>query len=339
MSDQRHGSEGSLITYRSQASSEGSDQGQVSPRNSESRDESPKAEEERQGVQQTPASSPEFSPSSPIRSPRSQRVRFKSNAGFDYDESRSESTEEKRTEGEKSKRREVPHRPSTPFEHGSTDIADVPTSERTTEAEEPPEKQESIGKKAEHEAEAVTEEVEETTRDRFRAGVKNFKEKTSKFLVKLGRDEHGGDPLHPAVYHEDWGGGGQAPLSDVTDNKHKTEEEKRRHHATSSSEAGRLVRELNQDQSAHRRKSRGKPYPHEGTDVQDGEGTGLDSGLRYRSGGGGVLSQLMKLNNPQQQQEEGGGRSSSDTSTPETPGTTTPSGAATPRDYGNTQSS
>ena len=334
MSDQRHGSEGSLITYRSQASYEGSDQGQgqISPQNTETQDESPKGEGDRQDSQQTPASSPEISPASPVRSPRNQRVRFKSNAGFEYyDESCSESTEEKRTEGEKAKRREVPHRPSTPFEHGSTDIADVPTSERTTEAEEPPEKQESIGKNAEHEAEAAAEEVGETTRDRFRAGFKNFKEKTSKFLVKLGRDEHGGDDLHPAVYHEDWGGGGQPPLSDVTDNKHKTEEDKRRHHATSNSEAGRLVRELNQDQSSHRRKTRGKPYPHEGSDVQDGEGTGLESGLRYRSGGGGVLSQLMKLNNPQQQQGGGESRSSSDTSTPGTPGTTTPSGAATPR--------
>lgn len=332
MSGQRHGSEGSLITYHSQTSSEGDNQGQISPQNSETRDDSPKEKEEgeRQDAQQAPASSPDISPSSPIRSPRSQRVRFKSNAGFDYEESRSESTEEKRTEGEKSKRREVPHRPSTPFEHGSTDIADVPPPERTTEAQEPPEKPESIGKKAEHEAEAAAEQVEETTRDRFRASVKNLKEKTSKFLVKLGREEHGGDDLNPAIYHEDWGGGGQAPLSDVTDNKHKTEEEKRKHHATSNSEAGRLVRELNQDQSAHRRKSRGKPYPLEGSDVQEGEGTGLESGLRYRSGGGGVLSQLMKLNNPQQQQDGGGSRSSSDTSTPGTPGGT-PSGAATPR--------
>src|SRR5699024_3311811 len=98
------------------------------------------------------------SPQHPTRSPRGQRVRFKSSAGFQQNPPRSLSTEDERTEAEKTQRNQQPHRPSTPFEHGSTDIADIPLSQRTTEAEEPQQK-ESMGKKAEHE---IEDEAEET---------------------------------------------------------------------------------------------------------------------------------------------------------------------------------
>lgn len=332
MSEQRHGSEGSLLSYHS-AGSEGRSneerhQGQGMVKQEVQRSHSqekedietqssvPKPEEKQRDNHQQPPPSPE---SPPTKSPRGQRVRFKSNAGFQHSLPRSPPTaDDEYKEAEKSKQHEQPHRPSTPFEHGSTDIAEVPLSQRTTEAEEP--QRESIGKRAEHEVEGEAEEVEQTTKDRFKDIVDLVKKKTTKFLALLGRDEHGGDDLHPGVYHSDWAGGGEAPLSDVTDDKHKSEDEKRKHQATANSEAHRLVRELNQDQSGHRRKARGKPYPNQGSDIQDA-GLGLESGLRYRSGGGGVLSQLMKLNNPQQQE---GGRSSSEASTPAASGATTP---------------
>lgn len=340
MSDQRHGSEGSLITFHSHDGSpkhgslQGEEQGQVQQEVQQDvhRDNRPDhlREEEHENEQGPPSPKTPVSPPSG-RSPRSPRVRFKSSLWFDYEDPRTPPSEEKRTEGEQAKRHEQPHRPSTPFEHGSTDIADVPQDQRTSEAAEPQPK-ESLGKKAEDETKEEAEEVEQSIKDRFMNGAHKIKEKTTHLLNVLGRDEHDGDDLHPGVYHADWGGGGEAPLSDVTDNKHKTEEEKRKHQATANSEAHRLVREMNQDQSAHRRKSRGKPYPHQGSETQEGEDLGIDSGLRYRSGGGGVLSQLMKLNNPQQQQQQGGSRSSSEASPAGTPsGTTTPGTPGTPR--------
>lgn len=347
MSD-REGSAGSLLTYRSQPSSEGSPRGgddnipreQGMPKQELRQDETqrqrhPEPEQGEPSSRPTPPSpkpeqqrtrtpSPQFQESySPIqRSPRGQRVRFKSNAGFQQNPPRSPSTEDERTEAEKTKRNEQPHRPSTPFEHGSTDIADIPLSQRTTEAEEPQQK-EIVEKKAEHEIESEAEEAEQSFKDRAKATYDAMKRKTLKFLAMLGREEHGGDDLSPGVYHADWGGGGDVPVSDVTDDKHKSHEEKKKQHANVNSEAHRLVRELNQDQSAHRRNARGKPYPHQGSEIQD-TGSGIESGLRYRSGGGGVLSQLMKLNNPQQDGGRPAGRSSSEASTPVASGTTTP---------------
>lgn len=333
MSD-RKGSTNSLLTYRSQSSSEGSPRGGDDniPREQGVPKQEVRREDEQEDGQPGPSSqhppSPQPaqrtpSPQHPTRSPRGQRVRFKSSAGFQQNPPRSLSTEDERTEAEKTQRNQQPHRPSTPFEHGSTDVADIPLSQRTTEAEaEEPRQKESMGKKAEHEIEDEAEETEQGFKDRMKSTIVAIKRKTAQFMAMLGREEQGGDDLNPGIYHADWGGGGDVPVSEVTDNKHKTDEEKRKQHATANTEAHKLVRELNQDQSAHRRNARGKPYPHQGSEIQD-TGLGIESGLRYRSGGGGVLSQLMKLNNPQ---DQGGlaGRSSSEASTPAASGATTP---------------
>jgi uncharacterized membrane protein YjjP (DUF1212 family) len=122
----------------------------------------------------------------------------------------------------------------------------------------------------------------------------------------LGRPEHEGDDLTSGKYHGDWATGNSVPESDMTDDKHKTDEEKQSQKAHSSSEAHRLVRDLTQDQSSNRRKTRGRPYPHGGKDyVGEEQESALDSGLRYRSGGGGILSQLIKLNGGGQEQQGG----------------------------------
>jgi uncharacterized membrane protein YjjP (DUF1212 family) len=142
---------------------------------------------------------------------------------------------------------------------------------------------------------------------RIRSAADKLKQKAAKFGEVLGRETGGGDDLHPGVYHADWASGSQPPVSDVTDNKHKTDEEKRQHQAQSSSEAHRLVRDLTQSHSGKRRKTRPKPYPHGGMNYIGGEDeSALESGLRYRSGGGGILSQLIKLNGGNQQQAGGG---------------------------------
>ena len=250
-----------------------------------------------------------------------------SNAGFQQDVQRSQMTEEDlHSEAQTSRRHEQPHRPSVPFEHGSTDITDAPLSQRSTEAEPQGPPKESVGKNAEQEAETVAKEAEQTTRERLREGVNRLKQKTARFMTYLGRDEEPGDDLQPSTYHTDWThdeipfphGRGKA-----IDEKEK-DDPKNTQQATANSEAHRLVKEMNQDQSAHRRHAKGKQDSQQGFDIPD-------TGLRGRSssdGGSGVLSQLMKLNNPQQQQ--GDGRTSSEASTPGTPGGTPP-GATTPR--------
>ena len=150
MSD-RKGSAGSLLSYRSQSSTESSLRGgsddtpreQGMPKQEIRQDDQqpqppPEPEQGEPSSRPTPPSpsreehqsrtpSPQYQQTySPIqRSPRSQRVRFKSNAGFQQNPPRSPSSEDERTEAEKTKKHEQPHRPSTPFEHGSADVADI----------------------------------------------------------------------------------------------------------------------------------------------------------------------------------------------------------------------
>ncbi|KAJ5925450.1 hypothetical protein N7454_008089 [Penicillium verhagenii] len=143
------------------------------------------------------------------------------------------------------------------------------------------------------------------TKTRLRSAKLSFKQRASRFGDRLGRPKHGGDDLGSGMYHADWATGSEPPISDVTDDKHKTYEEKRQHQATSSSEAHRLVRDLTQDHSAKRRKARGRHGPGNVTEFVGAEHeSSMDAGLRYRSGGGGVLSQLIKLNGGQQQQQQ-----------------------------------
>jgi uncharacterized membrane protein YjjP (DUF1212 family) len=140
-----------------------------------------------------------------------------------------------------------------------------------------------------------------STMKRWRTVTHNFRQRASAFSDRLGRPPQSeGDDLSAGKHHADWATGGAAALSDMTDDKHKSAEQKRKDQATSSSEAHRLVRDLTQDHSQKRRKGRGKPYPHPDNEFKDEENeTGLDASLRYRSGGGGILSQLIKLNGGQ----------------------------------------
>lgn len=301
MSGQRQGSEGSLISYRSQLSSseEGPESSPGSPQSPERQD-----RDEYQDAQTSQ------------ETPPTPRVHFKSNAESNAELSRRRPTEESlHTEAETSKRNEQPHRPSAPFEHGSTDIADTPLSQRSTAEEHP--SQESVAQKAEE----GIEDAERSLKDRVRDMFTSFKQKTAHAMTQLGRDEEGGDDLHPSMYHTDW----MHDEMSLSGARKEPKEEKK--HGPANSEAHRLVRAMNEDQSGHRRRSRGKPYGYQGFDTKQAS-LGADEGLRFRTGsdsgaGGGVLSQLMRLQNPRQQSPE---RASNEVSTPGTP-----SGAATPR--------
>ncbi|RJE23117.1 hypothetical protein PHISCL_04564 [Aspergillus sclerotialis] len=274
----------------------------------------------------SPQDSEQASPlPSPVTSPVRQRVRFRSDLRQEFEYPYSPGSEDADSENEKVRRLSQPHRPSTPYLH-EKDISETPLGERTTDGEVDGQAKEE--ESLEHKLAPVSRAhaVSRSIRERLRTAHQTIKEKTIKFAERLGRETSGGDDLTHGVYREDWASGG-VPLSDVTDNKHKTDEEKRDHQKESSSEAHRLVRELTQDQSSRRQNARGKPYPHGGQDFPGGQGeSAMDSALRYRQGGGGVLSQLMKLNGPQQgkQRGESGSTSSSDAGTPK-------SGGATPR--------
>ncbi|KAJ6011635.1 hypothetical protein N7451_003047 [Penicillium sp. IBT 35674x] len=184
----------------------------------------------------------------------------------------------------KSRAEDRPHPPGAPYAHQSADIADAPLWEQAQctgqaggiapdekEPDETPEQTQDI--RTILDTFGIN-----TAKTRLRSATSSFKQRASRLGDRLGRPTTGGDDLGSGMYHADWATGSEPPMSDVTDDKHKTYEEKRRHQATSSSEAHRLVRDLTQDHSAKRRKTRG------------------------RHGPGNVTEFLIKLNGGQQQQ-------------------------------------
>lgn len=224
----------------------------------------------------------------------SPRVRFRSTGGLLQNAPRRHF----QVEQELSQREGLPHCPTTPYAHGSEDIADTPLIER---AQQPDPDQNKDTDADKEKVEGPEPQPPQTlnfqcTRNRLRSTKNKFKGRARVFAERMGRPTNEGDDLYSGVHHSDWATGSQPPVSDITDNKHKSEEEKREHQAQSSSEAHRLVRDLTQDHSAKRRKMRPKPYPHGGNDFVGGDDEfSNDEGLRYRSGGGGILSQLIKL--------------------------------------------
>lgn len=247
-------------------------------------------------------------PSREERAPPGPRVRFRSTANLKDEAPRGPPPEDLRAEWDKAQRENLPHRPSMPYSHESADITDTPLRERTQAADHADggAAEEKGTKGKEPQTKQMFPQFPGTlnlqgTKDKWHGAVNSLKERASRFAERLGRPTSGGDDLQPGVYHGEWASGGEVPLSDVTDNKQKTDEEKRQHQGGSSSEAHRLVRDLTQDQSGKRRKTRPRPYPYAGMETVGAEDEGsLESTLRYRSGGGGILSQLIKLNGGQQ---------------------------------------
>ena len=231
----------------------------------------------------------------------SPRVRFRSNADFMQGAQRDQPTEGIREEWDHSQRQGEPHRPTTPYAHGSADITDNPLRDRETQPGQtmgvPGIDAIDHSEKEEDEKKKRRSAEKRSTIEKWRNVTQNWKLKASEFGDRLGRPTSEGDDLSAGKYHADWATGGAAALSDMTDDKHKSVDEKKKDQAASSSDAHRLVRDLTQDHSQNRRKGRGKPYPHPDNEFKDeNTETGLDASLRYRSGGGGILSQLLKLN-------------------------------------------
>jgi uncharacterized membrane protein YjjP (DUF1212 family) len=267
----------------------------------------------------------------------SPRVQFRSNPNFMQHTPHEQPREGLQEEWDHSQRQGEPHRPTTPYAHDSADVTDTSLRDRETQHGQtmgtPGIDTVDHSEKREQGEKKPPTPSQRSTMKRWRDVAQNFRQKASEFGDRLGRPQSEGDDLSAGKYHADWATGGAAALSDVTDDKHKSDEQKKRDQATSSSEAHRLVRDLTQDQSQKRRKGRGKPYPHAGKEFQDEENeTGLGASLRYRSGGGGILSQLMKLNGgqpPGGDQSQSSSQASADTSTTGESGQST--GVTTPR--------
>ncbi|KAJ5644458.1 hypothetical protein N7507_010469 [Penicillium longicatenatum] len=231
------------------------------------------------------------------------RVHFRSSTSFSHNVPR-------QSPHERSGPEDQPHPPAAPYAHQSADIADTALGGQTQSTDQA----EGTVKDEKAPDEPLSEQAQNirtipntfninTAKTRFRSATSSFRQRASRLGNRLGRPTQGGDDLGSGMYHADWATGSEPPMSDVTDDKHKTYEEKRQHQATSSSEAHRLVRDLMQDHSGDRRKTRGRRDPGNATEFVGAENeSSLDSGLRYRSGGGGVLSQLIKLNGGQRQQ-------------------------------------
>jgi uncharacterized membrane protein YjjP (DUF1212 family) len=231
------------------------------------------------------------------------RVHFRSSTSFSHNVPRQSPLERSGPEDQ-------PHPPAAPYAHQSADIAEtalggqiqsIDQAEGTVKDEKAPD--EPLSEQAQNIRTIPNTFNINTAKTRFRSATSSFKQRASRLGDRLGRPTQGGDDLGSGMYHADWATGSEPPMSDVTDDKHKTYEEKRQDQATSSSEAHRLVRDLMQDHSGKRRKTRGRRDPGNATESVGAENeSSLDSGLRYRSGGGGVLSQLIKLNGGQRQQ-------------------------------------
>ncbi|KGO42294.1 protein of unknown function DUF1212 [Penicillium expansum] len=285
--------------------------------------------------QDAPQTSPQDEESSP-------HIRFRSNASFMQGARHDPPAVGLREEWDHAHSLALPHRPTMPYSHESEDITDTSLQDREPQpgetGGEPGVERIDQNKPLEDEKKGDEEKKDEkkepeppeqlSTREKWRAVTKNLRQKASEFGDRLGRPQAEGDDLTSGKYHADWATGGAVALSDMTDDKHKSVEAKKQHQKGTSSEAHRLVRDLTQDHSQKRRKGRGKPYPHAGNEFQDEENeTGADASLRYRSGGGGILSQLIKLQGGQQQGAGGQSRTSTDSSHS---AESAPSGAPTP---------
>ncbi|KAG0159628.1 hypothetical protein PDIDSM_7150 [Penicillium digitatum] len=292
-------------------------------------------------------SSSEVWQDAPQNSPQDEQIsphiRFRSNASFMQGARRDPPAVGLREEWDHAHSQALPHRPSMPYSHESEDITETSLQDREPQPREaggesgieridqnkPPEEGEKKGDEEKEDEKKEPEPTEQrSTREKWRTVTRNLRQKASEFGDRLGRPQAEGDDLTSGRYHADWATGGAVALSDMTDDKHKSVETKKQHQKGISSEAHRLVRDLTQDHSQKRRKGRGKPYPHAGTEFQDEENeTGAEASLRYRSGGGGILSQLIKLQGGQQQDAGGQSRTSTDSSRS---AESVPSGAPTP---------
>ncbi|KXG48585.1 uncharacterized protein PGRI_024550 [Penicillium griseofulvum] len=271
------------------------------------------------------------------------RVRFRSNADFMQKAQHHPPAEGPREEWEHAHSQALAHRPTMPYSHESEDITDTPLQDREphptetegverTDQNKPPEGEKKEDEKQEDEKKGPETPEQRSTREKLRDMTRDFRQKASEFGDRLGRPQTEGDDLSAGKYHADWATGGAVALSDMTDDKHKSVEDKQRHQKGTSNEAHRLVRDLTQDHSQKRRKGRPKPYPHAGIEFEDEENEpGADPNFRYRSGGGGILSQLIKLQGGQQQGAGGQSRTSTDSSRS---AESAPSGAPTPTGAG-----
>ncbi|KAL1856154.1 hypothetical protein Plec18170_004023 [Paecilomyces lecythidis] len=248
-----------------------------------------------------------------IESPRGQRVRFKSIDNGRPDEDTRTLIDRLRVEGQQQQR------PSMPDPATSRDVTDISLNDRAAPEEGNNEEQET----EKYQGEGVPEKTKEYLRNPFKV----MREKGQRLAARMGHTpgHELGDSLTPGHPEQSWAGGGNVPVSDMTDDKHKSDEDRRKDQATSTAEAHRLVRDLCQKQTEDRRKTR--PTAR-GQGTPAGLQTDADSQYRYRKGGGGVLSQLLKLQNLQQGQR---GRYDSDTDIEDLQQSKPSSGTSTPK--------
>lgn len=210
----------------------------------------------------------------------------------------------------------------------SQDVTDTSVNERL-----PP----SEGKEEKGEKDKGEEDKGVTKRAKKFFKVDAARDTARRWATRLGRPQTQGDSLTSAVPHSNWAGEGDVPLSDLTDNRHKSDEDRRRDQRNATSEAHRLVREMTQAHKGRRRRPRlaqpsdsGRSTPAE---------SDAESEVAARMGGGGILSNLLKLHGSGNQSSgDVSGRQDrtrAESTDQESEGTRTPggdsSGAETPR--------
>lgn len=242
------------------------------------------------------------------------RVHFRSNQEFHEPPP---SPEEEKSEREKIKKEGMAHPPLAPYSHEPVDVTDTPINERT---EQPPAQADGESKKESKLAELnPVKAVPKTAREKLKSACVALKEKGIQLLNLLGREEYGGDELRPGAYHPDLSPGGEMPLGHVPDKKEKIDRERKQQKEKSRAEANNLISDITQDEySRHGDRSSNTPSKSSGSKTDpksdsksNEEGSGRQrspdssSGPRNRSGGGGILSQLVRRNQDQRQRGEG----------------------------------
>ncbi|EPS26400.1 hypothetical protein PDE_01336 [Penicillium oxalicum 114-2] len=227
--------------------------------------------------------------------------------------------EDPRAELERAYRVAMPHPPSMPYAHDSSDLAVAQTPEQGLGLGGG---EETSGYRRSEESSPSPESSERKTSEsstlqylrwRFHSAAQSATQKLRGKVASLdglmGRPTSNGDDLQSGAYGDNLEPARQPPVSDTDAKRNKRDMEKQEGQPESSSEAHRMVRDLTHRQSGKRRKIRARPYPQSGMGpVVGGDQSSVQPSTQYRSAGEEILSQLRMLN--RENQQDGGAKPS-----------------------------
>ncbi|KAF7715475.1 Uncharacterized protein PECH_007097 [Penicillium ucsense] len=186
----------------------------------------------------------------------------------------------------------MPHRPSLPYIHDTSDITDTQVQDQGQKAGDddnaPPSSEAESGEKAGSDTSTLR-----NARRKIRSVARSLKGKATAVGELIGRPASGEEDLQTEFYDE----GLKTDRSARAEKKHKDDEEEQEDEGKSSFEAHKMVRDLTRRQSGKRRKVRGRTYPQAGMiPITGGDQFAVQSSSQYRSAGEEILHQLTKLN-------------------------------------------